>query len=124
MKVIGIDNPDELGEMSVAIALDNQAIATSGDYRNYYEVDGKKYAHTINPKTGYQVKHSVLSVSVIASDCMTADGFATAFMVLGLERAKEVAAQEPELEVYIIYDDHGTVKTFQTAGIDKMLINL
>ncbi|MEQ9443610.1 MAG: FAD:protein FMN transferase [Cyclobacteriaceae bacterium] len=121
---IGIDNPNQSGEMSVAIALDDQAIATSGDYRNYYERDGKKYAHTIDPKTGYQVKHSVLSASVIAEDCMTADAFATAFMVLGLERAKEVVAQEPGLEVYIIYDDNGTAKTFQTKGIEEKILNL
>ncbi|MEM9676283.1 MAG: FAD:protein FMN transferase [Cyclobacteriaceae bacterium] len=120
---IGVDNPSQIGQMSAAIALDNQAIATSGDYRNYYVRDGKKYAHTIDPKTGRQVTHSVLSVSVIAGDCMTADGFATAFMVVGLERAKEIVAQQAGLEVYIIYDDNGTTKTFQTEGMEEMIIN-
>lgn len=120
---IGVDNPNQVGQMSAAIALDNQAIATSGDYRNYYVRDGKKYAHTIDPKTGRQVKHSVLSVSVIADDCMTADGYATAFMVVGLEQAREIAAQQAGLEVYIIYDDNGTTKTFQTEGMKEMIIN-
>lgn len=120
---IGVDNPNQIGQMSAAIALDNQAIATSGDYRNYYVRDGKKYAHTIDPKTGRQVTHSVLSVSVIAEDCMTADGFATAFMVVGLERAKEIIAQQAGLEVYIIYDDDGATKTFQTEGMADMIIN-
>jgi len=120
---IGVDNPSQIGQMSAAIALDNQAIATSGDYRNYYVRDGKKYAHTIDPETGRQVTHSVLSVSVIADDCMTADGYATAFMVLGLERTREVVAQQTGLEVYIIYDDNGTTKTFQTEGMEDMIIN-
>lgn len=121
---IGIDNPDQAGKMSVAVALDDQAIATSGDYRNFYVRDGKKYAHTINPATGYQVDHSVLSVSVIARDCMTADGFATAFMVLGLEGSREVLAQHPDLKAYIIYDDSGTIKTFLTEGLENDIINL
>jgi thiamine biosynthesis lipoprotein len=120
---IGVDNPNQVGQMSAAIALNNQAIATSGDYRNYYVRDGKKYAHTIDPKTGRQVTHSVLSVSVIAGDCMTADGYATAFMVVGLERTKEIVAQQAGLEVYIIYDDNGTTKTFQTEGMEEMIIN-
>lgn len=120
---IGIDDPDRAGNMSAAVTLDNQAIATSGNYRNYYEVDGKKYAHTINPKTGQQVTHSVLSVSVIADNCMTADGYATAFMVLGLEPTKEIIARDPSLEVLIIYDDNGTTKTFQTDGLKNMVVN-
>jgi len=120
---IGVDNPSQIGQMSAAVALDNQAIATSGDYRNYYVRDGKKYAHTIDPETGRQVTHSVLSVSVIADDCMTADGYATAFMVLGLERTREIVAEQTGLEVYIIYDDNGTTKTFQTEGMEEMIIN-
>ena len=120
---IGIDDPNQVGNMSAAVTLDNQAIATSGNYRNYYEVDGKRYAHTIDPKTGQQVTHSVLSVSVIADDCMTADGYATAFMVLGLEPSKEIIAQNPSLEVLIIYDDNGTTKTFQTEGLKDMVVN-
>ncbi len=120
---IGIDDPNQAGNMSAAVTLNNQAIATSGNYRNYYEVDGKKYAHTIDPKTGQQVTHSVLSVSVIADDCMTADGYATAFMVLGLEPAKEIIARNPSLEVLIIYDENGATKTFQTDGLEDIVVN-
>ncbi|WKN45186.1 FAD:protein FMN transferase [Tunicatimonas pelagia] len=120
---IGIDDPNRAGNMSAAVTLNNQAIATSGNYRNYYEVDGKRYAHTIDPKTGQQVTHSVLSVSVIADDCMTADGYATAFMVLGLEPAQKIIARDPSLEVLIIYDDNGTTKTFQTDGLKDMVVN-
>mgnify|MGYP002521201911 CR=1 FL=1 len=72
-------------------------MATSGNYRNFYYKGGKKYAHTIDPKTGYPVQHSILSSTVVADNCATADAYATAFMVMGLEKA--------ELMVYFIYSD-------------------
>ncbi len=121
---IGIDNPKQPGKMDMAVALVNQAMATSGNYMNYYEQDGQKYAHTIDPRTGYPVQHSVLSASVFAADCMTADAYATAFMVLELEETQAILAQNPTLNAYLIYDDQGTLKTFVTAGIDSSLINL
>ncbi|MFC1760412.1 FAD:protein FMN transferase, partial [Candidatus Neomarinimicrobiota bacterium] len=84
---IGIDKPilDIIpgAELQTAISLDNKALATSGDYRNYFEYNGELYSHVINPVTGYPTRNNVASVSVIASDCMTADAFATALMVMG-----------------------------------------
>lgn len=121
---IGIDNPEQPGQMDVAVGLVNQAMATSGNYMNYYEQDGQKYAHTIDPRTGYPVQHSVLSASVIAADCMTADAYATAFMVLELEETQKILAQNPTLEAYLIYDDQGTLKTFVTPGIESSIVNL
>ena len=121
---IGIDSPEQPGRMTAAIALDNQALATSGNYLNYYERDGQKYAHTINPRTGYPVQHSVLSASVIAPTCMTADAYATAFMVMGLEKLKAVLANDTTLNAYIIYDDQGTLKTFATPGIEDAINTL
>ena len=121
---IGIDNPEAPGRMTAAIALHDQALATSGNYLNYYEKDGKKYAHTIDPRTGYPVQHSVLSASVIAADCMTADAYATAFMVVGLQKAKDILAADATLDAYIIYDDQGTLKTFTTSGIESSVQNL
>jgi FAD:protein FMN transferase len=121
---IGIDNPINRGDMTAAIVVDNRAIATSGNYRNYYMRDGKKYSHTINPKTGYPVEHSVLSVSVIADDCITADAYATAFMVMGLEKTLAVLEDMPQLDVYIIFDDNGEIKTYQTSGVEDNLLNL
>ncbi|MDF9800132.1 thiamine biosynthesis lipoprotein [Catalinimonas alkaloidigena] len=121
---IGIDDPAQSGNMTHALVIDNQAIATSGDYRNFYMRDGKKYSHTINPKTGYQVDHSVLSVSVVADNCVTADAYATAFMVMGLEASKKVLAAHPSLDALIIYDDMGTTKTFQTQGVEENLLEL
>lgn len=121
---IGIDDPVNRGTMTAAIALENRAIATSGDYRNYYIRDGKKYSHTIDPKTGYPVDHSVLSVSVIADDCITADAYATAFMVLGLDKTIEVLETQTQLEAYIIFDDNGEIKTYQTNGVEDNLLDL
>ena len=86
----------------------NKAMATSGNYRNFYYKDGKKYAHTIDPATGYPVQHNILSATVLADDCATADAYATAFMVMGLDKAKAVLARHPELMAYFIYaDEHG-----------------
>lgn len=121
---IGIDDPVNQGDMTVAIAIDNRAIATSGDYRNYYMRDGKKYSHTIDPQTGYPVDHSVLSVSVIADDCITADAYATAFMVMGLDKTIALLEEMTQLDVYIIFDDNGEIKTYQTNGVEDNLLDL
>ena len=83
----------------------DKAMATSGNYRNFYYKDGRRYAHTIDPKTGYPVQHSLLSATVLASSCTVADAYATSFMVMGLERAKQLLERHPELMVYLIYDD-------------------
>jgi len=103
---IGINKPQEdaaVDEIQVAVPLDNRAIATSGNYRNFYEVDGVKYSHTINPKTGFPERNTLLSASVFAADCMTADAYATAFMAMGLERAFALASQLPDIEAYFLY---------------------
>lgn len=81
------------------------ALATSGNYRNFYVKDGKRYAHTIDPRTGRPVQHSILSATVIADNCATADAYATAFMVLGLDGALRVLDRHPDLLAYLIYTD-------------------
>ena len=122
---IGIDNPlaDEGGEaLQATVNLKNRAIATSGNYRNYYEKNGKKYSHTIDPKTGYPVEHTLLSASVFADNCMTADAYATAFMVMGLDRAKVLLEKDATLDAYLVYsDDGGNVKTYVTEGIKNFI---
>ena len=123
--LIGIEKPvEEERELHSAIKLENQAIATSGNYRNYYEVDGRKYAHTISPFTGYPQKQNLLSVSVIADDCMSADAFATAFMVLGLEKTKQVLAENPELKAYLIYsqDSSQNLGVYVTDNLKNNII--
>lgn len=122
---IGIDRPSG-GEgarpLQAVVALENKALATSGNYRNYYEKDGKKFSHTIDPKTGYPVEHTLLSASVFAPDCMTADAYATAFMVMGMEGAKNMLEHDKDLEAYLIYsDERGEVKTFISEGMREFI---
>jgi len=103
---IGVNTPVEYtstSNLQVALLLDNKSVATSGNYRNFYEVEGVKYSHTINPKTGFPERNTLLSASVLADDCATADAYATACMVLGTERAFELVNSMDELEAYFIY---------------------
>ena len=107
---IGVTKPtdDSLSinnELQTIINVTDKAMATSGNYRNFYYKGGRKYAHTIDPKTGYPVQHSILSATVIADDCATADAYATSFMVLGLEKSKKVLERHPEMMVYFIYSN-------------------
>ena len=104
---IGITKPidDSLSvsqELQTVLRLTDCAIATSGNYRNFYYKDGVKYAHTIDPRTGYPVQHSLLSATVIADNCMRADALATAFMVLGADSAMAYCERHPEIEGYFI----------------------
>lgn len=125
---IGIDRPTDdpantNNEVEQVLQVTQLAMATSGNYRNFYEKDGKKYAHTIDPRTGYPVQHSILSSTVLAQDCATADAYATAFMVLGMEEAQKVLAKHPELMAYFIYSDKaGHLQTWMTEGMEKMVM--
>ena len=105
---IGVTKPtdDSLsvsGELQTVLNVTDISMATSGNYRNFYYKDGQKYAHTIDPKTGYPVQHSLLSATVLAKNCAVADAYATSFMVMGMERAKTVLERHPELMAYFIY---------------------
>lgn len=120
---IGIDRPVEGNmipgaDLQAIIRLDNRALATSGNYRQYYEKDGVKYVHTIDPKTGYSVVSNLLSASVIADDCMTADAYATAFMVFGLERSIKFLNENSFLEAYLVYSDtSGRFQVYRSEGL-------
>ena len=121
---IGIDKPEpapvEQRTLQVVVQLGDVGMATSGNYRNYYERDGKKYVHTINPDTGYPEISNLLSVSVIAEDCMTADAFATAFMVLGVDQARDIVEKDPSLEaLFIVADSSGEMVEIETTGWGK-----
>ena len=122
---IGIREPNEdpfNTDLNAAVMLPNHALATSGNYLNFYVEDGKKYAHTIDPSTGYPVQHSLLSSTVLANDCMTADAFATAFMVVGKERGIEIANNIPGLEIYFIYaDENGKNQVYMSEGFKQYL---
>ncbi len=92
-------------ELQTVLNVTNVNMATSGNYRNFYYKDGKKYAHTIDPKTGRPVLHTLLSATVFAEDCATADAYATSFMVMGLEKSKQFLEHHSELQAYFIYAD-------------------
>ncbi len=126
---IGINKPDDdststNAELQDIVSLSGKAIATSGNYRNFYISNGKKIAHTINPMTGYPAQQDILSSTVLAPTCAEADAFATAFMVLGLDRAKQVLKSLPQLEAYFIYSDQqGNYQTWQTEGFIQLTID-
>ena len=99
-------------------------VATSGNYRNYYVKDGKKYAHTIDPRTGYPSEQSILSATIVAEDYITADAYATAFMAMGLEKAREAAKNIPGIEYYVIYsDENGKHQIEYSTGMLQYLPN-
>lgn len=103
-------------------SLSGRAFTTSGNYFNYKIINGKKYGHTINPKTGYPVDSPLLSVTVFADDCTTADAWGTAFMVMGHTRAMEVVMKHPELDILIFYTgEDGSFQSFATEGIRPFL---
>ena len=100
-----VDSSDSMCEQADIVELCDRSVATSGNYRNYYIRDGKKYGHVINPLTGYPAESNILSVSVIYSDCMTADAFATLLMTMDLDQAENFARRFPDMECIFIYAD-------------------
>lgn len=128
---IGIDKPIENStaesrEIQLIVGLDNKCIATSGSYRKFVERDGIKYSHTIDPKTGYPVKHTLLSATVIADNTAMADAMATAFMVMGPEKTMAFLEAHPtmNLEVYLIFNNEkDRMETFMTEGFAKMILD-
>ena len=124
---IGVTKPtdDSLNvnhELQTVLNVTDRAMATSGNYRNFYYKNGRKYAHTIDPSTGYPVQHNILSATVLADECATADAYATAFMVMGLERTRKLLERHPELMVYLIYtDENGQNATWFSPSLrDKI----
>jgi thiamine biosynthesis lipoprotein len=108
--MVGIDKPNFDGSQSVikAINLIDGAMATSGTYRKFkLDAEGNRYAHIIDTETGYPSKTNVLSVSVIADDCMTADAYATAFQAMGINKVSELLKTHPELKVFFIFENEG-----------------
>jgi len=127
---VGIDQPletqEEERQLKAVVTLQDKALCTSGNYRKYYVENGKKFAHIIDPKTGWPAKQSILSSTVVATHASTADAFATAFMVMGLDAAKQFLRAHPQLnlDVYFVYDENGTWKTFTSKGLEGMVKQL
>ena len=119
---IGISKPTDdksgtINELQEILHISGKSVATSGNYRNYRYEDGRKLSHTIAPRTGYPVAHTLLSATVIANDCATADAYATAFMVIGIEKAIEICKQK-EIDAYFIYSTpEGGISTRETDGM-------
>jgi thiamine biosynthesis lipoprotein len=124
---IGIDRPVEGNfipgsDLQAVIRLNNRSLATSGNYRKFYEKNGIKFVHTINPKTGYPVVSNLLSATVVASDCITADAYATALMVFGVDKSIAFLAKNQFLDAFLIYaDQKGKFKTFTTERLQKFI---
>ncbi len=119
-----IDNPLPVNtDLQTTIALSGKALASSGNYRNFYVKDGKKYSHTIDPKTGFPVEHNLLAASIIADNCMTADAYATSCMVMGVEKSLEVIESLEDLEVYLIFENEkGELEVKYSPGFEKYLL--
>ncbi|MBI1286383.1 MAG: FAD:protein FMN transferase [Flavobacteriales bacterium] len=117
---VGIDEPNEGSvshEATISINLNDKAMATSGNYRKFVEIDGVKYGHSLNPRTGFPAMTDVLSATIIANDCMTADAYATACMVLGFGKAQKLVSENKELNGILIYSQgDGSVSTWKSEA--------
>lgn len=123
---VGIEKPAEdkenVQEIQLVVALQNKGIATSGSYRKYYEENGQRFSHTIDPHTGYPVNHNLLSVTVMAGNTALADAYSTAFMVMGVDRAMELLKTVPDMEaIFISSSSDGTYETLITPGFQECI---
>jgi len=124
---IGIIEPEDDSlqtsqQLRATLQKSELAMATSGNYRNFYVKEGKKYAHTINPHTGRPVQHSLLSATVVAPTCAMADAYATAFMVMGIDKAKQVLEKDSRLQAYFIYaDTQANTQTWCSPKLEKYI---
>lgn len=125
---IGIDRPKDDNimpgsDLQAIVQIDNKALSTSGNYRAFYVEDGIKYSHEIDPKTGFPARNTLLSTSVVCDDCITADAYSTAFMVLGLEKSKELLKKLKGMEVYFVYSNpKGQYEIYFSDGMKKMIV--
>lgn len=127
---IGIDKPIDgnlqLGnQLQAIIEINNKSVSTSGNYRKFWVENGVKYSHTIDPKTGNPARNTLLSATVIATDCLTADALATSFMVLGVEKGKQLLEKLTGIEVLFIYSDQqGVFQVFTSKGMEAMVVEM
>lgn len=117
-----IDNKASQNPLEAIVKLENLAIATSGNYRRFSIENGIKYAHHIDPKTGYPTKNNLLSASILSKKCITSDATATGILVMGFENAKKYFSKHREIEAYLIYSDElGNFQTYETNGLKSIL---
>ena len=127
---IGVDKPmDEIDledRFQLIMELENKALATSGNYRKFWidKETGVKYAHTIDPKSGFPAKNQLLSVTIISNDCIDADAYATACMVMGLQDAMKFVSEKDGMEAYFIStDENGDWEVSNTKGFNEYIVN-
>jgi FAD:protein FMN transferase len=118
---VGVENPSDENKLQAILALNDKSLATSGSYRKFFLKDGKKFSHAIDPHLGRPVSHNLLSITVLANDCATADAYATAFLVMGLEKSK-IISQKQKIDFFAIYDENGKIQTFSSAGFKKAIL--
>lgn len=120
--MVGIEEPtDSNTQLMASLPLRNASLVTSGNYRKYQELEGEKYSHIINPLTGYPLKQSLLSVVVLHAKAVYADAYATAFMVMGLDAARQYVQEHKDIEVYMIYSENGEYKVYASPGMQQLL---
>lgn len=118
---VGIEKPEEDRQgIASVVNLKNKALATSGSYRKFFIKDGKKFSHAVDPHTGFPVQHNLLSISVLADNCTDADAYATALLVMGLEKAQKFA-EAKEIDFFAIYDQNGKNQYYSTSGFKKVI---
>lgn len=120
---LGVEKPDMMGRSALAVVeVNDMALATSGDYRNYFVSEGKRYSHTISPATGWPVEHNLASVSILAESCMEADALATALLVMGEEVGYDFAIAN-NISAYFVYRDGDDYKIRSTESFERHLLN-
>jgi FAD:protein FMN transferase len=124
---VGIEMPNEnhsnsLNPIKATLMVKDLAVSTSGNYRKFYVENGIKYSHEINPHTGYPAKNNLLSATVVTKDCASADGYATALMVMGLDKSIAFLQSHSEIDAFLYYSkSDGSIEIYKTNGIDAML---
>jgi thiamine biosynthesis lipoprotein len=127
---IGIDKPEDNNvvpgeKLEAIIRISDESLATSGNYRKFYVENGVKYSHTIDPRTGYPARNNLLSATIIAADCATADGIATACMVMGLEDAISFIESRSEFLAHFIYsDESGNFRTWTSPVLKERVTEM
>ncbi|WP_339838290.1 FAD:protein FMN transferase [uncultured Flavobacterium sp.] len=120
-----LDNKEATNPLKAIIKLENIGIATSGDYRRYTIENGIKYAHHIDPKTGYPTKNNLLSATIFSNECITSDATATGILVMGIEKAKLFLESRPEIQAYLIYsDEKGNFQVYETPHLKSIVMDV
>ena len=116
--MIAIENPENNNKIKWAVSLKDVSMATSGDYRNYYEIDNERYSHEIDPRSGYPAQTNIASATVVAPNCVDADALATALIIMGIDKAMQLIEKTSNVEAFlIIRKDKESYETIKSSGM-------